>query len=106
MTRPSFSRRQRAAIFESAGGVCHICGGKIRVGEAWEAEHVIPYALTRDNSDANLRPAHVKCHAAKTREEDIPRISKAERQRAKHFGYWPKSTRPIRSRGFAKRDAK
>lgn len=36
MTRRSFNRRERAAIFERASGVCHICGGKIAVGDAWD----------------------------------------------------------------------
>lgn len=101
MTRRSFNRKDRARIFNAALGLCHICEGKIGIAEAWEIEHVIPYALTQDNSDDNLRPAHVKCHAKKTSEEDRPRIAKAERQRAKHTGTWPKSRAPLRSRGFA-----
>lgn len=100
MSRRSFSRKDRASIFAQNSGKCHICLGKIDVGEAWEVEHVIPYALTQDNSDGNLRPANVKCHARKTHQEDRPRISKAERQRSKHLGSWPKSRTPIRGRGF------
>ena len=104
MPRRSFSRKDRARIFAAHDGKCHICTGKIGVGEAWEVEHVIPYALTRDNSNDNLRPAHVKCHSIKTHTEDRPRISKAERQRAKHLGTWPKSPTPVKSRNtFAKR---
>lgn len=101
MPRRSFNRKDRARIFAAAGGCCHICGGKISVGEAWEVEHVIPYALTQDDSDENLRPAHIKCHSKKTHGEDRPRISKAERQRAKHLGTWPKSRSPLQSRGFS-----
>lgn len=103
MPRRSFSRKDRARIFASNEGVCHLCSGKIGVGEAWEVEHVIPYALTQDDSDGNLRPAHKKCHAIKTNTEDRPRISKAERQRAKHLGMWPKSQHPLKGRGFARR---
>lgn len=101
MARRSFNRKDRARIFTANGGCCHICKGKIGVGEAWEIEHVIPYALTQDDSDDNLRPAHVKCHKGKTHGEDRPRISKAERVRAKHQGTWPKSKAPIKSRGFS-----
>lgn len=100
MARRSFSKKDRARIFAANDGVCHLCKGKINIGEAWEVEHVIPYALTQDDSDDNLRPAHVKCHAVKTHTEDRPRISKAERQRLKHIGAWPKSKTPLRSRGF------
>ena len=101
MGRRSFSRKDRARIFAANNGACHLCSGKIAVGEAWEVEHVIPYALTQDDSDENLRPAHVKCHKKKTHQEDRPRISKAERQRAKHLGTWPPSKAPLKSRGFS-----
>lgn len=101
MARRSFSRKDRARIFTAHDGVCHLCAGKIGVAEAWEVEHVIPFALTQDDSDGNLRPAHIKCHRVKTHQEDRPRISKAERQRAKHLGTWPKSRAPLQSRGFA-----
>jgi 5-methylcytosine-specific restriction protein A len=59
--------------------------GQIGIGEAWEVEHVIAYALTRDNSDGNLRPAHVKCHRAKT-DVDVAAIAQAKRREAKHQG--------------------
>lgn len=101
MTRKSFSKKDRARIFAANAGECHLCGGKIDgTVEAWEIEHVIPYALTQDDSDTNLRPAHIKCHRVKT-VDDRQRISKAERQRLKHIGAWPKSKTPIKSRGFA-----
>jgi hypothetical protein len=46
MARKSFNRKDRARIFNAALGLCHLCEGKIGVAEAWEIEHVIPYALT------------------------------------------------------------
>lgn len=98
--RKTHSRKDRARIFTANRGRCHLCDGLIGVGEAWEIEHVIPYALTQDESDGNLRPAHRKCHARKTSEQDRPRISKAERQRAKHLGTWPASKAKLQSRGF------
>jgi 5-methylcytosine-specific restriction enzyme A len=99
MTRRSFSKKDRARIFAANCGCCHLCEGKIAVGEKWDVEHVIPWALTRDDSDANLRPAHVKCHAVKTA-KDVGDIARAERRRAKHLGYAPKTRNPIKSRGF------
>lgn len=102
MSRKNFTRKDRARIFTLGRGCCHICGGRIAAGEAWEIEHVIAYALTRDDGDDNLRPAHVKCHAKKTHGEDRPRIAKAERVRAKHLGQWPKpfGNARIKSRPF------
>lgn len=95
MTRHRRTTLQRAAIFEAHGGKCHICGERIDgTREAWELEHVVPYALTRDDSDGNLAPAHVSCHAAKTA-DDKGRIAKANRVRAKHQGaHKPKSALP------------
>jgi 5-methylcytosine-specific restriction endonuclease McrA len=101
MARRSFTKKDRARIFTAASGVCHLCEGRIMVGEAWEVEHVIPYALTQDDGDDNLRPAHIKCHRDKTHKQDRPRISKAERQRAKHLGTWPKTKAPLQSRGVS-----
>lgn len=86
MARRSFSTKDRTRIFAANSGICHLCAGKISIGEAWEVEHVIPYALTRDNSDENLRPAHKRCHEVKTRQDDVPAIAKAKRREAKHTG--------------------
>ena len=85
MTRRKRTTLQRAAIFEAAGGVCHICEAKVGAHEAWELEHVIPFELTRDDSDDNLRPAHVKCHKSKTA-TDKRAIAKAKRVNAKFIG--------------------
>lgn len=89
MPRKPISGKERARIFELHGGICHICGGKIHAGEAWDIEHVIPYALTQDDSDQNRQLAHRKCHKAKT-SADRRTIAKANRVRNKYRGY----TRP------------
>lgn len=99
MSRKTHSRKDRARIFAVNDGLCHLCAGKIGVGEAWEVEHVIPYALTQDDSDGNLRPAHKKCHRTKT-DTDVTAIAKVVRMEAKHNGTWPKSRAPLQSRGF------
>ena len=94
MTRRSMTPLRRARIFDAAGGVCHLCGVRIAVGEPWEAEHVIALEISGDDSDANLRPAHVACHRAKTA-DDAGRIAKARRVHAKHIGaHRPKATIP------------
>ena len=85
MTR-RMSTSRRARIFAAANGVCHICETVIDgTREPWEVEHVIALEISGDDSDDNLRPAHVACHKAKTR-EDAGRIAKAKRVAAKHTG--------------------
>lgn len=80
--------RERLAIFNAAGGVCHICGVKIDgTRDAWDVEHVIPIALGGDEESGsdNLHPAHKSCHSQKT-PEDFGRIAKAKRVEARHQG--------------------
>jgi 5-methylcytosine-specific restriction enzyme A len=95
MTRRKRTAIQRAAIFDQHEGICHLCGGKIDgAREAWELEHLVAHALNGDDSDENLRPAHVACHKAKTK-EDVARIAKAKRVHAKHIGAKPRSKNPL-----------
>lgn len=101
MARKHFSRKERVRIFDLNTGKCHLCGEKIRVGDAWDLEHVVPWSLTRDDSDDNVKPAHKSCHKEKTA-DDVAAIRKADRVRAKFIGAWPKSKNPIRSAGFRK----
>ena len=89
-SRKRFSRKDRQRIRAANGSRCHICKGLIRDGQAWEIDHVIAWALTCDDSDDNLRPAHVKCHRRKTHKFDRPAINKTLRLAAKHRGEWPK----------------
>lgn len=94
MTRRRHTKKDRARIFEANDGRCYLCGGKIDgVRERWDIEHVVPWELTRDDSDENLRPAHVSCHKVKTA-DDIRAIRKSDRVKAKHNGSW---ARPRRS---------
>ena len=83
--RRHISRRDRLKIFEAAEGRCHICEIKIKVGEAWQVEHPIAIALGGSDEIDEMRPAHVACHKVKTR-EDVGRICKADRQKARHLG--------------------
>ncbi len=97
MTR-RMSTTRRARIFATAEGVCHICGLTIDgTRERWDAEHVIPYALTRDDSDDNLKPAHERCHrgAGSKTSADVKVIAKAVRVAAKHSGAAAKSRNPV-----------
>lgn len=87
-TRRSLSRTVRARVFDAAGGLCHICGGKITASDAWDVEHRMPLALGGADDETNMSPAHKVCHRAKSA-DDIGRIRKADRQRAKFIGAKP-----------------
>lgn len=101
MTRPHFSRKERARLFALRRGICYLCSGKIDgVREAYDIEHRIPWEISRDNSDDNLELAHKHCHKVKTA-QDAGVIAKVKRLHAKHNGYYPPSKAKIKSRGFA-----
>src|SRR5689334_20953073 len=42
--RQTLSKGQRDLILRKTGGRCHICGGKIKRGENWQADHVLAHA--------------------------------------------------------------
>lgn len=87
MARKRFNDKDRTRIFAANKGCCHICNEKIDgVRDPWEIEHVIAWELTRDDSDDNLRPAHIACHKLKTHGQDRPAINEANRRSAKHNG--------------------
>lgn len=87
MARKRFNDKDRTRIFANNNGVCHLCEQKIDgVREAWEIEHVIAWEFTRDDTDDNLKPAHIDCHKRKTHERDRPAINQAKRREAKHLG--------------------
>lgn len=104
MTRRRLSNTARVALFQAHDGRCHICGGKIAAGEAWEVEHVIPLAQGGDDDEANMRPAHAKCHKAKTA-KDAADTARAKRREARHIGAH-RAKRPMpgsRASGLRKR---
>jgi 5-methylcytosine-specific restriction endonuclease McrA len=85
--RRSITKAMRVRIFDAAKGLCHLCRLPINApaGEKWEVEHV--KALWEGGADAesNMAPAHVDCHATKSKAEATPR-AKSTRQRARHIG--------------------
>jgi 5-methylcytosine-specific restriction endonuclease McrA len=66
MTRRRLTDKERTAMFLAADGCCHICGGRIQAGQAWEVEHRIPIALGGADDETNWSPAHKRCHATKS----------------------------------------
>lgn len=83
--RQKLSKKQRLECFVRHAGQCYLCGTSIRPGETWEVEHLLPVGLGGDNGVDNLRPAHTRCHKPKTK-DDVGKMRKADRLKAKHFG--------------------
>lgn len=98
MTRRRLTNKGRAELFAAKGGVCHLCGGKIAAGEAWDQSHPIPLALGGADDESNWAVAHRKCHRLHTAKKDQPTIAKVERQRLKNIGAW-RSRTPMRRWG-------
>ena len=94
MTRRRISTRERVDIFHRWTGQCHLCGGRITAGERWDVEHVIPLAQGGADEGDNLRPAHTKCHAVKTR-DDATNTARAKRREAIHVGAKAPSRNPL-----------
>lgn len=93
--------RVRARVFEAHDGRCYRSGRKILAGDRWELDHRLALINGGENRESNLVPVLFEEHRAKTR-EDLAIKSKTARIRAKHLGIWPKSKRPLKSRGFAR----
>ena len=101
--RRRISTRDRAALFIRERGVCHMCGGLVHAGEAWDVSHEIPLACGGADDETNWKVAHRKCHREHTAKVDAPLIAKVRRVAQKHLG----ATRPARKmkgRGFSKHE--
>jgi len=94
--RKSISTRERVRLFTLHGGRCHLCGGHVQVGEAWDVSHELPLELGGSDDDENRQIAHRKCHRAHTAAVDAPAIGKMRRREAKHIGARAPSRRPLR----------
>jgi len=92
--------RVRLRVFLAHGGRCYLSGRPIRPGEKWELEHVKGLAVGGENREANLAPALVAPHRAKTTRERMAQ-PKSDSIAKKHLGIDRPKGR-IRSRGFDK----
>lgn len=90
----------KARVFLRADGMCHLSRRKIRPGEAWEIEHIVPLSMGGQHRESNLAPALAAPHREKTAAETAAR-AKADRSRAKHLGI--KTDKP---RAFARPNMK
>lgn len=93
--------RVRLRIFEREGGKCWLSGRKIMPGDLWDLDHRVALINGGTHSEDNLAPALKDKHRAKTG-DDVAIKSKTYRMAAKNNGTWPKTRRPLQSRGFDK----
>ena len=106
--RRNISASERATIFFSNKGQCHICGYGIDASrERWDADHVIPIELGGDDTKGsdNIKPAHKACHAPKTA-TDVGHIAKGKRMKQRGLGIKRQSRNPMpgsRASGLKKR---
>lgn len=94
--RRKLSTRDRLRVWEKFGGVCQgPCGRKLSANDKWIAEHPIPLGLGGTDDREVLELWCEWCADNKTHTEDIPRIAKAKRQKAKHLGIKQPKGRPL-----------
>jgi len=60
--RRSLREDQRNLILSKTAGRCHICGGKIKNSENWQADHVLAHAHGGEHSVDNYLAAHSLCN--------------------------------------------
>ena len=98
---PAVVKRQ---AWDRCGGRCERCSAKLFPGK-FQYDHAKPDGLDGEPTLENCLVLCSSCHGRKTVEEDRPAMEKADRVRRKFLGQAPKSSRPLRGRGFEKRDA-
>ena len=94
MNRTEFTKKTKAAAFLRCGGLCEACQLKI-IGTP-EYDHILPDALSGDNSLENCRVLCSKCHDKKSYGKEIASnssIARATRLAEKHVGLRKKSAR-------------
>ena len=52
----------RELVLRKTGRRCHICGGKIRTKEGWQADHVLAHSVGGKHTIDNYLPAHKLCN--------------------------------------------
>ncbi|MBN9434015.1 MAG: HNH endonuclease [Bosea sp.] len=105
MARREFPSKVRTQAFQRAAGFCEQCGSKLFPGK-FAYDHVLPDALGGEPVLENCEVLCDGCHGAKTAHGDVPRIAKANRQRAAHIGARTKTSRPLpgsKASGWRKR---
>ena len=84
MSRREFPAKIKLAAFERCKGRCEKCKTKI-IGRA-EFDHVLADWLGGEPTLDNCECLCSKCHRLKTSTQDVPRIAKTKRTKAKSVG--------------------
>ena len=49
-------------------GICELCGADtVAIGLPWEADHIVPFAISGSHDLTNMRTLCVPCHVAETK---------------------------------------
>ena len=95
---PASVRQRRYDLFK---GICQLTGLPI-AGKPWDLHHKTPLWKGGANRESNLVPVLRSAHQ-KLSAEDKAQKAKEDRKRQAHIGARPAPSRPLRSRGFAKK---
>ena len=60
--RRGLSSEQRQQILAKTARRCHICGGRIKRNDTWQADHVLAHSVGGGHSIDNYLPAHSLCN--------------------------------------------
>ena len=60
--RKSLTEQESSEILRKTGKRCHICGGKIKRNQKWQADHILAHAHGGTHSLDNYLPAHSICN--------------------------------------------
>lgn len=77
------TKAEKVAAYNAANGLCWWCGKPVAAaGSDVHWDHDIPRGISANDSAENLRPLHVRCHAAKTNgpSGDIAAVAHVKRQ--------------------------
>ena len=94
MPRSEFPKSVRRQAFERAKGRCERCEAALFPGQ-YHYDHILADGLSGKPTLENCAVLCRACHGLKTAAEDIPRIAKADRARAKIMDGQKRKSRPI-----------
>jgi 5-methylcytosine-specific restriction protein A len=77
--------RVRLRVFVRHGGVCYLSGRRIKPGDHWDADHIIPLCNGGEHRESNLAPALRSKHREKTA-IDVAVKAKNDRVSKRHMG--------------------
>ncbi|MDJ0513100.1 MAG: HNH endonuclease signature motif containing protein [Methyloceanibacter sp.] len=93
MTRSEFPKSVKREAFERAGGKCEECTRFLTPGK-FQYDHVLADGLGGKPTLENCRVLCDWCHGLKSANDDVPKMAKADRGRAKIME-GKKSKRPV-----------